>query len=307
MAVVLAFRIMIALAPTGVKVVEWSAGPGVAHLPQWLQRRLHDPAIPDATLSSEVSAAIGRLASVTTWDTTFELRKLHIVMGRTSGAASPEDDAIITMHFVKLAAGVPTAEWLTADFTTIESAFDTFWATFKLSQRNTLTFKQFRWYATGPQIDEALGAPGRTGPPRRVVDRSVPGTGASGGSNDTVPQVAVTLTERTSDKKAWGRIYLPAPQTGHFGAAGRILTAWLTTVGNAADTFYEACAAAGTPIVVYSAAKPERPTAGGGTLPARPARALTVDQIQLDDLADVLRSRRWDTALLRLQRDIAGV
>jgi hypothetical protein len=31
-----------------------------------------------------------------------------------------------------------------------------------------------------------------------------------------------------------------------------------------------------------------------------------VKQIQVDDLFDVIRSRRWQTPLLRVQRDIAG-
>ncbi|HVJ22527.1 MAG TPA: hypothetical protein VM756_01175, partial [Burkholderiales bacterium] len=63
---------------------------------------------------------------------------------------------------------------------------------------------------------------------------------------------------------------------------------------------------AGVPIVVYSPAKPERPKKPSGTLPATVARALTVDTIQVDDIPDVIRSRRFNKTLLRVQRGVGA-
>jgi hypothetical protein len=51
--------------------------------------------------------------------------------------------------------------------------------------------------------------------------------------------------------------------------------------------------------VVFCIQKPSRPTAGGGTLPVQAAVAYEVLSLQMDDLADVIRSRRWDTPTIR--------
>jgi hypothetical protein len=67
-------------------------------------------------------------------------------------------------------------------------------------------------------------------------------------------------------------------------------------VADNADTMYESFVTNNTPAVVYSAATATRPT----------ARALGVGMVQVDDLFDVIRSRRWNEPLLRLQRAIAG-
>jgi hypothetical protein len=88
--------------------------------------------------------------------------------------------------------------------------------------------------------------------------------------------------------------------------AGRLDTTTAGTFADATDTMYEAFIAASCPAVVYSSAKPSRSTAAGGTLAATTARALGVLQIQIDDVFDVMRSRRWNEPLLRTQRDVAG-
>jgi hypothetical protein len=307
-AVVLAFRLALVLGPASVVVVRWAQGPGPANLPGWLTAILSDPDEDDETKTAAVASWSGRVSEVTTFGDPFELRKLQVLFGRSSGAATPEDDAVITFHLLKLAAGVPSADWTVQNFVDVETAFDTFWNAIKNTQSVNLRLKQLRWYATGPQIDIALGAPGRTGPPRRVVERNLPGTSPFSPPVAMPPQVAISVTEKTAVASAWGRFYLPAPlaTSAVWTGAGRLDPAYQTTLGNAADAFYEACRTAGLPVVVYSAAKPERETKAGLTLPAVAARALTVDQLQVDDLADVIRSRRWNAPLLRLQRDVAA-
>ena len=309
MAVVLVFRALIALSPSAYRVVkiEQSASgqPGADSIPRALWDRLRSDES-DESLTLAVSGAVGKLASVATYSETFELRKLQVLFGRTSGAATPEDDAVITYHFLKLVGGTPSSEWVEGDFTALESAYDTAWNAVKPRFLPSLTLRQYRWYATGPQIDAALGGPGRTGPPRRVVDRNLPGT--SGATVGSIPQAAISVTEKTSDPKSWGRFFLPGPFAPAFlmNTAGRLLSAEQTTIGNAFDAFYEAALTNGTPVVVYSAAKAARATAGGGSLPAALARALTVDELQVDDIVDVIRSRRWNAPLLRLQRQVGA-
>lgn len=309
MAIVLAFRIGVVLGPpagaASVRIVKWAEGPGVASLPRSVMDRLHDPAESDEELTVAVSAAVARVADVATFEGAFETRKLHVLFGRTPGGTGLDDDAMFTIHFAKLAAGAPVSEWLEADFTAIEAALDTWWGTIKARYPAGTILKQFRWYAAGPQIEEALGGPGRTGPPRRVVDRNVAGTNTT--SAHMPPQVAVSVTERTSDRSAWGRYYLPAPgAVGNLELTGRIPPSVQAIYADAGDALYETAAAASTPAVVYSTAKPARETAAGTALPARGARILTVDTVQVDDVYDVIRSRRWKTPLLRLQRGIGA-
>lgn len=309
MAIFWAFRIAVAI---GVVVGRTRAyrqlevQPGkVFLLNQLYHRMMADPDVSDDELVLKISAATGSLVRVTTISGDFETRKLHVLWGRTSGGAVPEDDVMTTMHLVKLVGGVPQDTWLDSDFVSVETNWDSVWGVMKHYYSDVIRLKQYRWYKAGPQVEQALGGTGRTGEPVRVVDKNVPGesTGVSG----LPPQVALSLTEKTSSARHWGRMYLPAPMAAEsgfntVGHAGRWATPFTTAVIDAFHPFYSGQSAAGRPVVVYSAAKPVRPSAGGGTLPAAPARAFTVDELQIDDIPDVIRSRRFDAPLLRLQR-----
>ena len=301
MAPVLAWRVAILVAPGVVRWVNTAQGagaPGPTDIPVFLWKRLNDPAESDDALTLAVSEQTGMLSSVTTFAAPFSLRKAQVRWGRNSGAAAGTDDAVTTHHFVKLASGSPVDTWDAADFIAVEAALTGFFNAIKAEINNTYSFKQVRWYTVDPAV--AL-----SGPPVRVIDPAIVGT-SSGVA--LPPQVALSVTERTDDPKAWGRFYLPGFNVGGTAVAdnGRVATGLTTYVANAADTFYEACIAASCPAVVYSSAKPARETAGGTELPAQGARALTVTKIQIDDLWDVIRSRRYTEPLLRTQRDIAG-
>lgn len=307
MGAALAFKVAIALGPASVRVLSWAQGPAVdtaTRIGRASWARLNDPAEADETLAALLSGEIGYSVQVTTFSTTFETRKLQAIFGRASGGAVPEDSAVCTFHFLKLTAGAPASAWVEADFTALETAFDAMWGSIKVKYYETTKLKQLRWYRAGPQRDEELGAPGRTGPPVRVVDRNVAGTVAA--SWPLPPQVAVSVTEMTTDPKAWGRFYLPAPAVLVLDLSGRLEVSNQTLIGNAADTFYESALTNGTPAVVYSSLKSSRLTKAGLTLPAKAARALTVDKLQVDDLLDVIRSRRWASPLLRLQRQVGA-
>jgi hypothetical protein len=67
---------------------------------------------------------------------------------------------------------------------------------------------------------------------------------------------------------------------------------------------YQAFKTANVPAVVYRPDLPVREKKNGVELPARDASAWTVDKIQVDDVFDVIRSRRWKNPTLRLQREI---
>ncbi len=303
MAVVLAFRIALILAPAGVRIVKWSEGPGVdqaVRLSKALLDRLADPGESDANLTTAVAAESGRVADVATYTGSFELRRLQVKFELLVGGAVVDDARITTYDFLKLASGSPSDAWVAADFTTVENAFGTAWTAIKARYSTSFRLSQYRWYKAGPGI-----APPQE--PVRVVDNLVVGTAVSGGAYP--PQVALACTELTSSRKAWGRVYWPAPAVNaaaetQTDAIGRYTSAILTVYANALDTFYEACRAGNVMPVVFSPAKPSRPTAGGGTLAATADRALTVDTIQVDDVPDVIRSRRLKSPSLKVQRGL---
>ena len=85
---------------------------------------------------------------------------------------------------------------------------------------------------------------------------------------------------------------------------GRILTASAGAWADATDTLYQALKTAGLHPVVYRRELPEREKTNGATLPARDATAWDVEKIQIDDIFDVIRSRRFKQPLLRTQREI---
>jgi hypothetical protein len=212
--------------------------------------------------------------------------------------AGGTDDAVTTHHFIYAPAGTPSSTWATAQFEAVETAMAAFWTTVKAFYTAATVYKQVRWYKVGPAI-----VPPQL--PVRIIDPNVAGSGAVGG-DQFPPQVAISITEKTADPRAWGRFYLPAVADGSADLYGRLGGGLQLAIADAADVLYEACVSASCFPVVYSSAKPSRPTASGGTLAATEARALPVHQIQVDDLFDVIRTRRWNAPLLRLQRDIAG-
>jgi len=300
-AIALGFRVAIALGAVGSRVLRASEGPAAEQLtgvPSTLWSRLQDPSESNADLEAALSAATGNVWSVTNYAAPFELRKAQVRWGRFSSAAAGTDDAVTTHHFIKLSGGAISDAWVAADFIAAEARLTTFWEVIDDYYDATTTLKQIRWYKAGPAISPPQA-------PVRIVDPNNPGQTA--GLDMLPPQVAMSVTEKTSDLKSWGRFYLPAPSTGTLAQnKGRMGGSFQAVLADAADVMYEGFITDGTPAVVYSAAKPSRPTAGGGTLPATTARALGVLQLQVDDLFDVIRSRRWNEPLLRLQRDVAG-
>lgn len=280
----------------------------VVWLGKALLRRLQDPDESDAALGAALSDASGRVFTVTTFADPFEVRKLQVTWGFSAGSPLGDDVRVCTFHFLRLSGGAPSSAWGASDFGSIETAFDTLWTSIKPWYRSNIILQQYRWYKDGPAIEPPQE-------PVRVVDRSVAGTMASTTYGQGVPpQVAVSVSEKTATRRHWGRFYLPQPAinmagdalaNNTFAPSGRFSSGFLTVIANAVDVFYEACLAAALPVVVYSKAKPEREGAEG-TLPAQGALAITVDNLQVDDIPDVIRSRRFDAPTLRVQRAVGS-
>ena len=304
MAVVLAYRVGVAVAlnPTVQRAVYWDkAAPIGTAIGKVMYDRIVDADESDEDLSAALSEALGYSATVATFTGTFETRRVQLEFSLSNAALVDEDVRVITFHHIKLSGGTPTGTWDAGDFSDLNAAYDAFWAAIKGWYPTLLKLTSIKYYRAGPQLEPPQ-------PPAHVATRDVAGTS---GASSLPPQVALSVTEKAGSKKNWGRFYLPAPailgpsSAAVVAASGRPATAFTTAIADAADTLYEAGLTAELPFVVYRATLAAgREHKGSGTLAERPANAQTVDELQIDDVFDVIRSRRYEQPTLRTLRAI---
>lgn len=230
----------------------------------------------------------------------FELREVTIRWTRNISGKPPEDEAMSTLHLLNRTGGLPDATWTTTDYTTAETALDTYWTALKgmYSSNGAATLSGYTWRADGPAF-KPFGT--SLQPTLRITNRSVAGAETA---EPLPPQVAVTVTEvipatyvahdvegvGDQTRNRWGRMYLPAPAASMVDD-GRPTAAFLTNVANAHQTLYNSLVAADLLPVVYS------PTTG---------HAWSVDEIHVDDVFDVVRRRRFRNTLARNARTITA-
>jgi hypothetical protein len=240
-----------------------------------------------------------------TWTGTYQLRKLTVKWTRTPTIGVVQDMDMCTFHFLNITAGNPDDTWTDADFTTVESGMDAYWTTLKYAYGSETKLAEYHWQADGPQF-KPHGA--LLSPTVRVVTKSVPGTAS--GPNMLPPQCATSVTEvtsshytaygvgvpghepgtgRTQVRNRWGRFYLPATDAINTISDGRFIGPWCSNAADGARTWYNACIAAQIVPVVYS------PTTGN---------SFSIDAIHVDDIVDVVRSRRYVTPTTRQPRTI---
>lgn len=203
-------------------------------------------------------------------------RRVQCVFTRTP-AGSTEDVAVCTMDFMNMTSGEPDDTWTAGDFTTMEALLDSYWGNLQPYLASTTSLTSYRWYRIGPGIP-------KPNPAVRVITKAITGTQ----STMLPPQLAVSVTEKTAIQKRWGRWYVPG--LGYStslvaGTSGRIASTALTAFHTHALTLLDGAAAADFLPVVYS------PTV---------QKVYGVEKVQVDDLFDVQRPRRWDRPLTRL-------
>lgn len=294
MSAVFLFRLAIALAAGGSRIVTASGGPSAStqfRVGSDLWHELTDPLLHPEDLAATASSRTGYSVAVADIATTFDLRLAQCHITRDGHQAGGTDDAICTHHFIKLAGEAPAAWDDAADLPPIETALLAFYTQIGTAWPPAQLLSAIRWYRAGPQ------APAEN-PPIRVTAETTASTGAD--SHLLPPQVAMSVTEKTSDPKSWGRFYLPTGDAANWvDAYGRFSSAAIDVIRSALVTLTASLATNHTPLVVYSAAKASRTTKGGTVLDAAPARALAITGYQVDDIADVIRSRRWQQTLIR--------
>lgn len=225
------------------------------------------------------------------WTGSYELRELAVVWRRETFGGPVQDVAMCTFHLMNLTGGAPDATWTTGDYTAAEALFDTWWTAILSRFNNSLQLAEYVWRADGPAFKPHGSS---LAPTLRRVARSVPGTNVQ---SPLPPQVAMSVTEVTAAKftvedvegagtqlrNRWGRFYLPAPALDQTNS-GRFTSAACTAVSNATKTLYNGLRAADLIPVMYS------PTTGN---------SWSVDELHVDDICDVIRSRRYVTPLTR--------
>lgn len=238
-----------------------------------------------------------------TYTGSFEVQRFQLEWTPAASTLIDEDVRVCTFHCIKTVGGSPVASWDPADFVAMDNAFSAWWTSAKVLCTPDISWTRLKAYRAGPNV-----LPPQT-PTYDIVKTAQAGSGAGG----LPPQVALSVTEKAGAKKNWGRFYFPALAqatggTSICGADGRPVNEVTTILADATDALYEAARIALTPFVIYHPAlAANRPTGNPPTassLPERPAEAVTVESIQIDNVFDVIRNRRWETATLRTQRQV---
>lgn len=202
------------------------------------------------------------------------VRRATLVFDRST--YSPADDDM-TMHFdfLNMTAGAADDTWTTGDYTTLEALLQSFWTSTKPYSDPKTKLREIRWHRAGAGV-----VPPNPAERVYILGTMDPGTGTAGAM---VPQVACSITFRTAVRRSWGRTYLPynglQPNT-----QGRLPSGTVDTIASAASTLYTAAAAADFFLVVSS---------------VKLSAALTVERIEVDDVLDIIRRRRWKHTVYR--------
>jgi hypothetical protein len=202
------------------------------------------------------------------------VRRAQIVIARTAPTGFAEDVATMHFDFVNYTGGSPDDTWTTGDFTTLEGFLATWWTAVKVDVAPGNTFREVRWYRVGAGITPP-------NPAVRVQPFNVASTGAS---SALPPQVAISITNRTGSRKHWGRTYMPGAQIVATASDGRIASNKVDALALAVSNLYTSAAGADFNPVVYC------PSTGS---------ALAVESVSVDNIFDVIRSRRWQSTTYR--------
>lgn len=143
---------------------------------------------------------------------------------------------------------------------------------------NKYEFKEVRWYDV--RTDSLP-----VGPPLQVGPLGIKGASAN---SALPPQVACSVTFKTALRKNWGRFYIPGIQSGELAPQGYFLTPMLAQIADAAAALTDRGGTVQQTLTVWS---PTEKTHHDPQI------------VQVDDVPDVIRSRRFSSTLHRETRN----
>jgi hypothetical protein len=208
------------------------------------------------------------------------VRRATLLLDRLTVASPADDAALMHFDFLNITGGAPDDTWITSDYTTLEGLINTWWGTIKTYVPTWFKMSRILWHRVGPGIP-------LPNPAERILDISSPVAGAA--SSSLPPQAACAITFRTGVRHSWGRTYLPLG-TGVSAGAGRLSSAATDAIAAPNATLFSAALAADFhPVVVSN----------------RLNSALGIDQLEVDDVIDVIRRRRWKHTVYRKLTTVA--
>lgn len=215
-----------------------------------------------------------------------DYRQLQVLFDKNVSFTGAQERELFNINLVNLTAGDIDNTWTTADYTGVEARFNTWWTAQKTLHPASVALKGYKWYS------RSIGVP-QAGENIRLNTVTVPGTGAG---DSLPPQIATSVTLETGHRKHWGRVYLPAHVEGNSDQYGRPSSSF---VDACALNFNNLMAGLSTdqtfPVIVRN-----DPAAMAGSPPAKiPLELMTITGLHVDDVADVIRRRRYQTVNYR--------
>jgi len=206
--------------------------------------------------------------------------QLTVQFSRTVEAGLEEDRAMFRIHLaVDAGPGANMVPLSNAQAAEVENNFRTQWgSTLAALVQTRWTLAEFTWRNFGAAYPLAEDGTSKPGPIWRSTPDTSPGTAPGSALPD---QIAATVTYRTASRKHWGRSYWGGVSAnGLVGELqGKLSDAYVTSLCNGFAAWHEANAAepAVTNLWVWS---------------AKHRGALSVTEISVDDVADIVRRRR---------------
>lgn len=236
--------------------------------------------------------------------TTFSGSPLPVTKVSTIFTRVGDDDQVFTYHVLKPSEGGAT-ELDGTELGAIATAMIDWWTAVNGDLPEVAQFcngetalDRVDFHRSGPDV---VGTDGRLiSPPNPSRGASIfmPSFAGTGDLNDLPPQCASAVTLKTSIRRQWGRFYAPCPTTQGLDSdsadadgAGRLHPDYQGALRTATGRLLETLSDAGTPMVVFSSVH---------------AHALSVDQVQVDDVWDVIRRRRFKHTRSRLTHTLGA-
>lgn len=218
-----------------------------------------------ALVSAGSSAAAGSGVGV---------RRAQLRFIRTAPGTFTDDVAEMHFDFMNITGGTPDDTWTTTDYTDLETLISAWFTAVAGRMHTSHTFQEVRWYRVGTGVH-----------PPNPAERVTP-MGAGGTASGTMlpPQIAASITLKTSARKQWGRTYFPGLASASIIGNGAIGTGTVDDLAGATDTL--AAGAASKQFYM-------------GVLSGVAGSFFAAEVIQVDDVYDVIRSRRWRNATYR--------
>lgn len=201
------------------------------------------------------------------------VRRATLLIDRSIQVAG-SDPMFIHFDFLNMTSGSPDDTWITTDFTALETLLATFITTVSAYWSDKWRYTQVAWHRVGTGI-------GKPNPAERTLILTTPIAGSIA-TPVAIPQAACSITFRTGVRASWGRTYLP--YAGTAGVSAKLVSTTVDAICTAAHTLAAGAAAQDFYLVVTSLAK---------------ASTLNVEKVEVDDIFDVIRRRRWKQSTYR--------